>query len=99
MVQTGTLGANGLPYWDEITLVSNDPIDIGQYEILMTISQESANGDGYTTPVVGQMPSISYTFKAIIDPCETTLTANVVPTGLTYTIGDPDLTGGSYSFT
>ena len=53
MEKTGSTGPNGHPYWDKLTLASNDPIDIGQYEVLMTISQESANGDGYTNPTVG----------------------------------------------
>lgn len=45
------------------------------------------------------MPSLSYTFKATINPCTTSLAANLQPTVITYVIGSSDLTDGTYSFT
>ena len=45
------------------------------------------------------MPSLSYTFKVTINPCLTTFSANVMPSTISYTIGDADLTDGTYSFT
>lgn len=44
------------------------------------------------------MPSVSYSFLITVNPCETTITSNTMPTGLTYTIGAASMTGGSYSF-
>lgn len=76
LAQSGARGPSNQLYWDQLTLSSNDPIDIGQYNVLMTISQESANGDGYTNPTVGQMPSQSYTFTVTIDPCLTEISVN-----------------------
>ena len=67
--------------------------------MLMTVSQESANGDGFTQPYTGQIPSVSYTFTATINPCSMDLTANVQPTLIQYTIGSTSLTSGDYSFT
>ena len=37
-----TGGPNNLAFWDNIKLESNNPIDIGQYEILMTVTQDTA---------------------------------------------------------
>ena len=44
------------------------------------------------------MPSVSYNFKVIIDPCVTTLSANLKPNTLSYTIGGPILIDAAYSF-
>ena len=99
LTKTGaTGGPNNQPYWDRITLQSNDPIDIGQYEVLMTVSQNAAVGDGYNQPYVGAMPSISYKFKATINPCTATYAAVTKTTKITYTIGASALTTGTYLF-
>ena len=45
------------------------------------------------------MPSLSYTFKVTIDPCLTDFTLNQPTTTITYTIGDTDMTDGTYSYT
>ena len=73
-------------------------VDVGEYEVLMTVSQDTSAGDGFTQPYIGGMPALSYKFKATINPCSTTLTATTKVTTITYTIGDPSLTTGTYVF-
>ena len=64
----------------------------------MTVSQNAAVGDGYNQPYVGAMPSISYKFKATINPCTATYAAVTKTTKITYTIGASALTTGTYLF-
>ena len=64
----------------------------------MTVSQDTAMGDGFTKPKIGSLPSISYTFKATINPCTTSYAAVTKITTITYTIGSSSLTSSAYSF-
>lgn len=43
-----TGGPNEHTFWDRLTLFTDDPNDIGEYYVEVKISQEPANGDGYT---------------------------------------------------
>ena len=100
IAQTGATSAtNNLLYYDQLTLASSNPLDIGQYSVLMTVSQESSvPTDGYSNPYLGRLPSISYTFLVTVEPCETALSVDTPSPTMTYTIGDNSLIDGVYSF-
>lgn len=71
-----TAGPHSHSYHDKLTLASNDLSDVGQYSVTMTVSQDSSNGDGFSNPYVGYIPSVDYTFLVTVNPCDTTLSAN-----------------------
>jgi len=96
-------GANKTPisnvsYFDQLELNSTSMADVGKYTMTMTVKQVAANGDGFTTPFVGVMPQITYTFDVVVKPCDTTLSVTTPLSTLEYTIGSPGLTSSKYVF-
>ena len=66
----------------------------------LKVSQQSANGDGYTEPFSGTLDPISYDFTVTINPCMVTnfVGASSIHTSSTFLGADP-IEIGSYLFT
>ena len=74
--------------------------DIGQWPVTMVVSQDiNKNGHGFHDPYRGVLDSIEAPFVITVNPCIVdNLISTVTMSDMTYRIGNPDLTQGSYFF-
>ena len=66
---------------------------IGQCDVNMKVSQNIANGHFYTdkSGTQREIPSHTYTFKAIIEPCEVALTSLIDLNLMVMSLGDASM--------
>jgi hypothetical protein len=77
-----------------MTLASTDQNHIGQYNTIMTVKQNTANGHFHQNKALAQleMPALTYPFVLTVNPCDANMAITLNAISWTYTLGDPTLT-------